>query len=56
MSVELPGPEEETITITRKEYDELVNDMIWLRCLESAGVDNWDGFDEAREILKDYGG
>lgn len=31
---------EETITITKKEYDRLIKDSEWLSCLEAAGVDN----------------
>ena len=30
--------------------DKLEADSEWLSCLEAAGVDNWDGFDEARAI------
>ena len=44
------GVEEETVTITKKEYEDLLADSEWLSCLEAAGVDNWDGYDEAREI------
>ncbi len=43
--------DEETITITKSEYDRLVKDSEWLDCLEAAGVDNWQGFDDARDIL-----
>ncbi|MGQ4437971.1 hypothetical protein ACN6LI_003337 [Streptomyces violaceoruber] len=25
-------------------------DVAWLRCLEAAGVDNWEGYDDAREM------
>jgi hypothetical protein len=31
----------------RAELDEAAEDVSWLRCLEAAGVDNWDGYDEA---------
>ena len=31
----------EMFTITKKEYDSLVEDSRWLTCIESAGVDNW---------------
>lgn len=41
---------EETITITLKEYKELQERDSWLYCLEAAGVDNWSGFDLACEI------
>lgn len=41
---------EETVTITKKEYEDLKKDVKWLRALEAAGVDNWEGYD----IAKDY--
>ena len=43
---------EEMITITKKEYDSLINDRNLLVSLESAGVDNWDGYDSAMEIFE----
>ncbi len=45
--------ERETITITKKEYEKLKDDSKWLSCLEAAGVDNWEGYDFARELLDD---
>lgn len=30
----------EMITITKEEYDSLVEDSNWLTCLEASGVDN----------------
>jgi len=41
---------EQMITITRAEYDRLCEDADWLMWLEAAGVDNWVGFDEARNM------
>jgi len=38
---------EETVTISKKEYDKLLNDSRILRALEGAGVDNWEGYDDA---------
>lgn len=40
---------EETVTITKKEYDRLVEDSKWLSYLEAAGVDNWEGYGFACE-------
>lgn len=37
------------ISINVEEYDNLNNDALMLRCLEYAGVDNWDGYDYAQE-------
>lgn len=41
---------EDTVTITKKEYLRLIEDSDWLGYLKAAGVDNWDGFDYAREL------
>ena len=43
----------ETITIDKKEYESLLEDSKWLRALENAGVDNWEGIDFARELLNE---
>ena len=43
---------EEMITITKEEYNNLVEAAEWLECLEAAGVDNWDGIEEAILIRK----
>lgn len=37
----------DTVTISRAEYERLQERDDWLSCLEAAGVDNWDGMDEA---------
>ena len=41
---------EETVTISSKEYLRLLERHEWLSCLEAAGVDNWQGMDEAIRI------
>ena len=41
---------EEMITITKKEYDDMKQQIRWLEALESAGVDNWEGMAQASEI------
>jgi hypothetical protein len=41
----------ETVTISKTEYESLVEDRNWLNALEDAGVDNWEGIDYARELL-----
>lgn len=38
------------VTISRKRYKELREAEAWLRCLEQAGVDNWEGISLAHEI------
>ena len=32
--------------------DKLVDDQSFLHCLESAGVDNWDGYECAQEMFQ----
>lgn len=36
---------QETVQITRKEYDELLESQKTLYALQAGGVDNWDGYD-----------
>lgn len=33
-----------------EEFMRLATDSEWLSCLEEAGVDNWDGIEEAHKI------
>lgn len=44
---------EETITISKKEYEELLKDSQFLDCLQGAGVDNWEGYEYAQEMMKE---
>lgn len=43
----------ETITISKEEYESLLEDRKWRIALENAGVDNWEGYDFARELLNE---
>ncbi len=43
---------EEMITITKAEYDSLVEASDWLECLNAAGVDNWEGMSYAFDIQR----
>ena len=45
---------EETITISLKEYDQLLDDSERLQALNAAGVDNWEGFEHAQEIFAEW--
>lgn len=38
---------EENVTITKRQYDELVRDAFKLECLEAGGVDNWAWYHES---------
>lgn len=44
---------EDTVTISRKEYNRLKEREDWLQCLETAGVDNWSGIDEAYDLREE---
>ena len=44
-----------TMLISKAEYDKLRADQDMLHALQEAGVDNWDGYSEALEILKSWG-
>lgn len=44
---------EETVTISKKEYESLLEDSEKLSALEAAGVDNWQGYDDAMEMMKE---
>ena len=36
----------ETVTISKTEYDQLIEDQLILQALYAGGVDNWDGYDD----------
>lgn len=42
----------DTVTIPKKEYDELLQAQRELNALHAAGVDNWDWYGDAMESLK----
>jgi hypothetical protein len=44
----------ETVTILKSEYEKLLERDEWLSALEGAGVDNWDGWDEAVALRKEW--
>lgn len=43
----------ETVTISKKEYESLLEDRKWRIALENAGVDNWEGYDYACELMNE---
>lgn len=43
---------EETVTISKKEYFNLLQRDLELAALNDAGVDNWEGYDIARDYLE----
>ena len=40
---------EEMVTISQKEYEELLDTQFFYECLVGAGVDNWEGYEYALE-------
>lgn len=44
----------ETVTISKREYEELEKDCLLLNALRSVGVDNWDGYDIALEQYNEW--
>jgi hypothetical protein len=42
------------IAISVQEYGELVQAQIMLDCLIEAGVDNWEGWSHAMELLREH--
>ena len=55
-SMENVMSDDKKISISEDEYDALLRDSILLNCLQTMGVDNWDGYDDAieqyQEILR----
>ncbi len=45
--------EEQMVTIPLKDWESAVEDQTWLRCLEDAGVDNWEGISFACQLLEE---
>ena len=45
---------EETVTISEEEYDRLIENERFLCALQGAGVDNWDGYSDAQDILEEW--
>jgi hypothetical protein len=43
----------ETVTITKEEYERLLEDSEFLNCLRAQGVDNWVGYDDAVDMLRE---
>lgn len=41
---------DDTVTISKKEYEQLLKDRRFLACLKSAGVDNWCGYEDALDM------
>ena len=45
--------EKDRVAVDKEEYEELVSDQKFLRALEAAGVDGWDGYEVAQENMEE---
>lgn len=41
----------DTVTISKEEYEDLLDKQMFLNALQNAGVDNWSGYGYAYELL-----
>jgi len=41
------------VELTQDEYNTLAKDQEFLRCLQAAGVDNWEGYEVACRMRAD---
>ena len=41
----------DVITISKEEYEKLLKDSQFLQCLEACGVDNWNGYSDAWNMV-----
>ena len=44
--------DQEKVTISKKDYERLLDRDYFLDCLEAYGVDNWQGYSYAYEMYK----
>ena len=44
---------DEKVTISKAEYERLINASEFLSCLEACGVDNWGGYSDAWEMYNE---
>jgi hypothetical protein len=44
------------VSITQDEYDELLHDQAFADALRGAGVDNWEGYDDAMAMMEELEG
>lgn len=42
------------VLVEKERYKELLEKEKWIYALEGAGVDNWDGINNAKDIFEEY--
>ena len=45
--------EKDRVAVDKEEYEELVSDQKFLNALMAAGVDSWEGYEIAQEMMED---
>lgn len=45
--------EDDKVTIDKKDFIQFIMDANKLYALEAGGVDNWEGYDDAMEAMRD---
>ncbi len=40
------------VSVDKQEYDELLLDQKFLRCLQACGVDNYEGYEDAQDMFQ----
>ncbi len=48
--------EQKMVTITEERYNDLLESEMWEIALDQAGIDNWDGYEYARECYAEMKG
>lgn len=46
--------EQDYVQVWQEDYEKMIDQLLWLDALEAAGVDNWEGYDEAQLIYKEW--
>jgi hypothetical protein len=44
------GETTDCVAISKKDYEQLLDDQMFLNCLRVCGVDNWEWYDEAVDM------
>jgi hypothetical protein len=45
--------QKEQVVLDKDYYDDIEERLRFLDCLEACGVDNWGGYDDAREMFEE---
>ena len=44
----------EMVCISKEKWASIQKELAWLRCLRIAGVDNWEGYSYAFDVMDEY--